>query len=123
VWETDPRRAGGATGYTVTTPEADARRDYRVIADVTGDSGLLDTLIGRLAPRGELVLGGFYAAPIRYAFPPAFMREARLRDAAEWPPDQPPRPPAAGRPGPAASAVTGPRGPGPRSPRAMRNEG
>ena len=33
------------------------------------------------------VLGGFYAAPIRFAFPPAFMREARLRIAAEWQPD------------------------------------
>ncbi|GLR47734.1 chlorophyll synthesis pathway protein BchC [Sphingomonas astaxanthinifaciens] len=87
VWETDPRRADGAVGYTVTTPEADERRDYRVIVDVTGDSGLLDTLIGRLAPQGELVLGGFYAEPIRFAFPPAFMREARLRIAAEWQPD------------------------------------
>ena len=78
VWEADPLRSGGAQGYTVTTAEADDRRDYKVIADVTGDSALLDTLIGRLAPQGELVLGGFYAAPIRFAFPPAFMREARV---------------------------------------------
>lgn len=87
VWEADPVRAGGAQGYTVTTAEADERRDYRVIVDVTGDSALLDTLIGRLASQGELVLGGFYSAPIRFAFPPAFMREARLRIAAEWQPD------------------------------------
>src|SRR5205823_300026 len=49
-----------------------------------GDSGLLDTLIGRLAPGGEIVLAGFYAAPLSFAFPPAFLREARIRVAAEW---------------------------------------
>ncbi|UUR07980.1 chlorophyll synthesis pathway protein BchC [Sphingomonas glaciei] len=87
VWESDPLRSGGVQGYLVTTAEADSRRDYRVIADVTGDSGLLDTLIGRLAPQGELILGGFYPAPINFAFAPAFMREARLRIAAEWQPD------------------------------------
>lgn len=84
VWETDSLRSGGARGYKVTTADADERRDYRVIVDVTGDSALLDTLIGRLARQGELVLGGFYAQPIRFAFPPAFMREAHLRIAAEW---------------------------------------
>jgi len=87
VWESDPQRMGGAHGYPVTTPEADPRRDYPVIVDVTGDAALTDTLISRLAPQGELVLGGFYAQPIRFAFPPAFMREARLRVAAEWQPD------------------------------------
>jgi len=30
------------------------------------------------------VLAGFYADPISFAFPPAFMKEARLRVAAEW---------------------------------------
>lgn len=86
VWETDPRRLCGAQGYIVTSPEADERRDYRVIADVTGDAGLLDSLIGRLAPRGQLILGGFYARPVSFAFAPAFMREAQLRIAAEWEP-------------------------------------
>jgi 3-hydroxyethyl bacteriochlorophyllide a dehydrogenase len=33
------------------------------------------------------VLAGFYAEPLRFAFPPAFMREARLRIAAEWKPE------------------------------------
>jgi bacteriochlorophyllide a dehydrogenase len=33
------------------------------------------------------VLAGFYAAPVQFAFPPAFMREARLRIAAEWTPE------------------------------------
>ena len=84
VWETDSIRSGGATGYSVLNPAGDERRDYRAIYDVSGDAGLVDGLIGRLARGGELVLGGFYQAPIAFAFPPAFMREARLRVAAEW---------------------------------------
>ncbi|MEM6390876.1 MAG: chlorophyll synthesis pathway protein BchC, partial [Pseudomonadota bacterium] len=33
---------------------------------------------------GEIVLAGFYTDAISFAFPPAFMKEARLRIAAEW---------------------------------------
>jgi len=84
VWEQNPDRVGGAEGYTVIAPSADTRQDYRSIYDVSGDAKLLDTLIGRLAPGGEIVLAGFYHEPISFAFPPAFMREARLRIAAEW---------------------------------------
>ena len=84
VWERDPRRAGGADGYPVTTPDEDAGRDYACICDVSGDSDLLDSLIGRLAPKGEVVLAGFYSNPLHFAFAPAFMKEARLRVAAEW---------------------------------------
>jgi 3-hydroxyethyl bacteriochlorophyllide a dehydrogenase len=84
VWELDARRVEGARGYQVLAPGADPRRDYRCICDVSGDSGLLDTLIQRLAPGGEVVLAGFYSAPLTFAFPPAFMREARIRIAAEW---------------------------------------
>jgi 3-hydroxyethyl bacteriochlorophyllide a dehydrogenase len=84
VWETNPVRAQGAQGYTVLHPDADARRNYNVICDVSGDAGLLDTLISRLAPGGEVVLAGFYSQPLQFNFAPAFMREARLRAAAEW---------------------------------------
>ncbi|MGG5888755.1 chlorophyll synthesis pathway protein BchC [Falsiroseomonas sp. HC035] len=84
VWETNPARAEGAIGYQVMAPEDDARRDYRCICDVSGDSALLDSLVQRLAPGGEVVLAGFYSAPLSFAFPPAFMREARFRVAAEW---------------------------------------
>jgi 3-hydroxyethyl bacteriochlorophyllide a dehydrogenase len=84
VWETDTRRMSGGADYQVLHPDADPRRDYRAIYDASGDSALLDTLIGRLAPGGEIVLAGFYDAPISFAFPPAFMREARLRIAAQW---------------------------------------
>jgi 3-hydroxyethyl bacteriochlorophyllide a dehydrogenase len=86
VWERNPIRADGAVGYSVVDPEADPRRDYRSIYDVSGDSRLLDTLIGRLAPGGEIVLAGFYPESLSFAFPPAFMREARIRIAAEWKP-------------------------------------
>ncbi|KIZ41702.1 MULTISPECIES: chlorophyll synthesis pathway protein BchC [Rhodopseudomonas] len=88
VWEKNPIRVSGATDYQVIDPEADPRRDYASIYDVSGDAQLLDTLIGRLAPRGEIVLAGFYHQPLSFNFPPAFMREARIRIAAEWqPPD------------------------------------
>ncbi len=86
VWETNPARASGASGYEVCDPAADPRRDYRAIYDVSGDAGLLDTLIARLAPGGEVVLAGFYSERPSFAFPAAFMREARLRIAAEWQP-------------------------------------
>jgi len=84
VWERKTDRARGAEGYFVLAPDDDLRRDYQAIYDVSGDSSLLDTLIGRLAPGGEIVLAGFYEAPLSFAFPPAFMREARLRVAAQW---------------------------------------
>ncbi len=84
VWETNPDRASGATGYEVLHPDADGRRDYRAIYDASGAKGLLDQLIGRIAKGGEVVLAGFYTEPIQFAFPPAFMKEARLPIAAEW---------------------------------------
>jgi 3-hydroxyethyl bacteriochlorophyllide a dehydrogenase len=56
VWETNAVRREGGEGYAV---------------------------IGRLARGGEIVLAGFYDR-IGFAFPPAFMREARLRIAAEF---------------------------------------
>jgi 3-hydroxyethyl bacteriochlorophyllide a dehydrogenase len=84
VWEKNPVRAGGAIGYAVTTPEHDARHNYRTIFDVSGDSAILDALVRRLAPGGEIVLAGFYESPLAFAFPPAFMREARIRVAAQW---------------------------------------
>jgi 3-hydroxyethyl bacteriochlorophyllide a dehydrogenase len=84
VWETRADRANDARGYRVIDPATDERKDYRTICDVSGDGSLLDRLIARLAPGGEVVLAGFYSEPLSFAFPPAFMREARLRVAAEW---------------------------------------
>lgn len=84
VWERDPTRRSGAQGYTVIAPDDDDRRDYRRICDVSGSAEILDTLVSRLAPGGEIVLGGFYDERIGFAFAPAFMREARIRVAAQW---------------------------------------
>ena len=84
VWERNPARFGEDDRYLVLDPENDPRRDYRTIYDVSGDSAILDTLIARIAPGGEIVLAGFYDALLAFAFPAAFMREARIRVAAEW---------------------------------------
>jgi len=84
VWEIDPARAGGANGYEVVHPDADERRDYGCVYDASGNGDLLDSLIGRIQKGGEIVLAGFYTQPLQFAFPPAFMKEARLRIAAEW---------------------------------------
>lgn len=86
IWEVDPLRSNGAESYRVIHPEDDARHDYRAIYDVSGDARLVDGLIACLAPRGELVLGGFYPGNVSFGFAAAFMREARLRVAAEWQP-------------------------------------
>jgi 3-hydroxyethyl bacteriochlorophyllide a dehydrogenase len=84
VWERNPARLDGAAGYVVMDPEADPRRDYHAIYDVSGDSSILDRLVPRLKPQGEIVLAGFYTDPLSFAFAPAFMRETRMRVAAEW---------------------------------------
>ncbi|MFY7857905.1 MAG: chlorophyll synthesis pathway protein BchC [Rubrivivax sp.] len=84
VWEREPTRRSGGAGYSVIDPQEDTRRDYRAIYDVSGDSAVLDTAIARLARGGEVVLAGFYSAPLHFDFAPAFMREAQIRTSAEW---------------------------------------
>ncbi len=87
VWETQASRRTGAQGYTVTEPDADERRDYVSIYDASGDAELIDTLVPRLAKGGEITLAGFYSQRLGFDFAPAFMKEARLRIAAEWQPE------------------------------------
>ena len=87
VWETNAARHDGARGYEVIQPEDDSRCNYKAIYDASGAPDLLNSLIGRIAKGGEIVLAGFYTAPITFAFPPAFMKEARFRIAAEWVPE------------------------------------
>ncbi len=84
VWETNAERRQGAEGYSVVAPEDDDRKNYAAIYDVSGDAGILDRVIPRLAPGGEVVLAGFYKEKIAFAYAPAFMREAQIRVAAEW---------------------------------------
>jgi bacteriochlorophyllide a dehydrogenase len=87
VWEIDPARRSGAMGYQVIAPEDDPRRDYHAIYDASGAKGLLDQLVLRLKKGGEVVLAGFYTEPVAFAFPPAFMKEARIRIVSEWAPE------------------------------------
>ena len=84
VWETNAQRREGAQGYSVIDPQDDDRKDYPAIYDVSGDASIVNQLIGRLKPGGELVLAGFYKQDISFAYPLAFMREATLRVASEW---------------------------------------
>lgn len=84
VWETQAARRAGALGYDVLDPQDDPRRDHRVACDASGDPTILDALVARLSFGGEVVLAGFYAAPLSFTFPPAFMREAVIRIAAQW---------------------------------------
>ena len=84
VWEVNADRREGAEGYQVIAPEDDPRRDYRAIYDASGNGALLNELVTRIRKGGEIVLAGFYTEPLSFAFPPAFMKEARFRIAAEW---------------------------------------
>lgn len=87
VWELSEARMSGATGYRVAHPEDDRHTNYASIYDASGDPHILDTLIGSLSKGGEITLAGFYAERLGFAFPAAFMREARFRVAAEWKPE------------------------------------
>ncbi|MDD9709306.1 chlorophyll synthesis pathway protein BchC [Seohaeicola sp. SP36] len=84
VWEVNADRRTGAEGYQVISPEEDTRRDYGAVYDASGNGALLNELVTRIRKGGEIVLAGFYTDPISFAFPPAFMKEARFRIAAEW---------------------------------------
>ena len=80
LWDTDPARQGDVA----VDPATDERRDYAAICDASGGD-VLDALVPRLAKGGEITLAGFYDR-VTFAFPPAFMREARLRISAEFTP-------------------------------------
>jgi 3-hydroxyethyl bacteriochlorophyllide a dehydrogenase len=84
VWETNPIRRQGTYPYLVIDPSEETRKDYRCIHEVAGANGIVDQLVMRLAPKGEIVLAGFYHEPVAFNFPFAFIKEARLRIAAEW---------------------------------------
>ncbi len=87
VWESDPTRRIGHFDYPVMDAADDPHRAYDCIIDASGCVGLLDTLIDRLAPRGEVVLAGFYHERLSFDFPTAFMREARIAISAEFLPE------------------------------------
>ncbi len=84
VWEVNPARMHGAEGYRVVRRDDDARADYATMLDLSGDSTVLDIMLPCLARRGEIVLGGFYHEPVRFAYTLAFMRAMQLKVAAEF---------------------------------------
>lgn len=86
VWETQTSRQTGGDGYQVISSNSDTRKDYSCIVDASGDTHILDRCMTHLVRRGEIVLAGFYAEPLHFVFPPAFMREASIRIAAQWEP-------------------------------------
>jgi 3-hydroxyethyl bacteriochlorophyllide a dehydrogenase len=91
VWEINPARQHGGDGYHVVDPRHDDNK-YHCIADVSGDNAILDKAIQHLQKRDQgqsppqVLLGGFYKAPLTFQFAPAFMREVRIQVAAEWQP-------------------------------------
>ena len=87
VWEKNILRHSGATDYEVVLPEYDERSDYDCIFDVSGDSGILDSLIGRVRKGGEVVLAGFYPDRLGFGFAQAFLKEVSLRVSAEFTPE------------------------------------
>ena len=87
VWEKNILRHSGATDYEVVLPEYDERSDYDCIFDVSGDSEILDSLIGRVRKGGEVVLAGFYPDRLGFGFAQAFLKEVSLRVSAEFTPE------------------------------------
>ena len=87
VWEKNILRHSGATDYEVVLPEYDERSDYDCIFDVSGDSEILDSLIGRVRKGGEVVLAGFYPDRIGFGVAQAFLKEVSLRVSAEFTPE------------------------------------
>jgi bacteriochlorophyllide a dehydrogenase len=90
VSEINPARLDAASasqfGYEVCSTPAPIAKAFNTIFEVAGDATQLDTLIARLAPGGQVVLGGFYPGAVQFWFAPAFMREAQIRIAAQWQP-------------------------------------
>ncbi len=87
VWEVDESRRSGASGYEIVDPARDEGRRFRSLVDASGQGSALDRWIAALAPQGEAVLAGFYTQPLQFNFVPAFLRETRIRVAAQWSPD------------------------------------
>ena len=87
VWETSPERREGEHSYLVLDPAEDDRRDYQRVCDVSGSSNIIDQAVKHLSKGASVLLAGFYAAPIEFDFPAAFMREVDIRISAEWQPD------------------------------------
>lgn len=83
VWETQGVHQSVGIGYAVIDPDQDPRKDYRCICDVSSDSGILNRVIPKIAPGGEVILADFYKQDLSFSCATAFMREASMRVAAQ----------------------------------------
>jgi bacteriochlorophyllide a dehydrogenase len=83
IWETQSDRRD-ANGYTVIDPASDSHKSYSRVCDASGDSSIINSILPHLAKHGVITLAGFYHNAVSFNFPPAFMREASIRIAAEW---------------------------------------
>ncbi len=84
VWERNRKRMAAPSATRWSIPPTTRYATAMPFTTSAATPNLLDALISRLAPGGEIVLAGFYSEPLSFAFPPAFMRETRIRVAAEW---------------------------------------
>ncbi|WP_420333154.1 chlorophyll synthesis pathway protein BchC [Roseibium sp.] len=88
VLESNPERRKGAEGYEVLSPDSDVSKaaSYCTI-DASGAPEAIDGAIAGLHRNGVLVLAGFYGDMVKFAFPPAFMREISISLSAEFTPE------------------------------------
>lgn len=84
VWETNPARRDDPNNQTAIDPLDDEHRQYQRICDVSGSKDALNNAIQHAAAGAQIVLGGFYAQPVTFEFPAAFMREINIKISAEW---------------------------------------
>jgi bacteriochlorophyllide a dehydrogenase len=84
VWESQDNRRDSTDGYTVINPATDTHKSYSRVCDASGDSSIINSILPHLAKQGVITLAGFYHDAVNFNFPPAFMREAQIRIAAEW---------------------------------------
>ena len=88
VWEIDPARARRRRRLRRSSPPKTIRAATTARSTTPRARRACSTSWScRIAKGGEIVLAGFYTEPVAFAFPPAFMKEARIRIAAEWAPD------------------------------------
>lgn len=84
IWETQVSRRDSRDGYAVVDPALDTHKSYARVCDASGDPAIINRILPHLAKQGVITLAGFYHDPVNFNFPPAFMREASIRIAAEW---------------------------------------
>ena len=84
IWERDPVRRLGSFDYDVIEGPQKGEGPFQCVLDASGDTSIIDSVMPHLAHGGEIILAGFYGERMSFQFVSAFMREAKLRVAAEY---------------------------------------